>query len=573
MAAHAVAAGRARRPIPAEAAFLAGLGLFILVLCIWPLAKLLATVFDGGAGPGLAFLADIWSTDAARTATANTLWAAGWATLVSLTLGGGMALLVSLVPVRGRGVLVFLVILPLLIPPQISTLAWLSFMGPQSPVWTLPGLAAVAPQRNPLLGAPGIILVMGLEHAPLVFLSLRAGLRALPADLLDAARMAGAPPLAAVRGVVVPLMLPSLLAGALLAFVSGAGNFGVPALLGIPGRYPMLTTLIYQRLAGFGPSALPEVAALALILAAIALAGVAVQALAMRRVSVALRRDAGVHPGFAPGRAATALGAAAWALMIVVAVLPLCALVAAALVPSVGMALGWQTVTLDNLVYVVAGLGAAQRAFVNSLVLAGTTALVTMALAVPLAWLIVARRSRLARGLGLLADLPYVLPGIVLSIGVILAFLPPLPGLGESIYNTIWILLVAYLARFFALALRPVIAALTQIDPALEEAARMVGVGAARRLRAIVVPLLAPALGAGAILVFLGAFSELTVSALLWSQGSETVGVMVFSLYDEGNPTAAAAVSVWVLAIVLALAALASALARHLPEGVLPWQS
>jgi iron(III) transport system permease protein len=72
--------------------------------------------------------------------------------------------------------------------------------------------------------------------------------------------------------------------------------------------------------------------------------------------------------------------------------------------------------------------------------------------------------------------------------------------------------------------------------------------------------------------VFLGAFSELTVSALLWSRGSETVGVMVFSLYDEGNATAAAAVSVWVLVIVLALAGLATVLSRHLPEGVLPWQ-
>ncbi len=568
-----LAAGQARRPFPAEALFLAGLGVFVLALCLWPLGRLVATVFAEGAGPGARFIAEVWASDAARVATLNTLWAAGWATLLSLLLGGGMALLVTLVPVRGRAVLVFLVILPLLIPPQISTLAWLSFVGSQSPLWALPGLEALRPRGNPLLGANGIVLVMGLEHAPLVFLALRAGLRALPADLIDAARMVGATPLSAVRGIVLPLMLPALAAGALLAFVSAIGNFGVPALLGIPGRYPMLTTLIYQRLSGFGPSALPEVAALALILAVIALVCVGLQALALRRLAVAMNRDAGVHRGFARGRAATGLGALAWALMIVVAVLPLCALVASALVPAVGVRLSLETITAENLIYVVTGLGAAQRAFVNSLGLAGATAAITLALAVPLAWLIVARRSTVARGLGAVADLPYVLPGIVLSIAMILTFLPPLPGTGISLYNTIWILLLAYLARFFALALRPVIAALTQLDPALEEAARMSGAGTVRRLLTIVLPLLAPALGAGAILVFLGAFSELTVSALLWSRGSETVGVMVFSLYDEGNATAAAAVSVWVLAIVLALAGLVTRLARHLPEGVLPWQS
>jgi iron(III) transport system permease protein len=165
-----------------------------------------------------------------------------------------------------------------------------------------------------------------------------------------------------------------------------------------------------------------------------------------------------------------------------------------------------------------------------------------------------------------------VLPGIVLSIAFILAFLQPLPVLGISLYNTLWILLLAYLARFFALALRPVVAALTQLDPALEEAARNAGARGMRRLFTIVLPMIAPAVGAGAILVFLGAFSELTVSALLWSRGNETLGVVIFSLYDEGRTTMAAAVSVWVLAVVLGLAGLVSLLARRLPEGVLPWQ-
>jgi len=569
------AAMRARagwRPrLSAEGLLLAALGLYVLGLCLWPLLRLLALVFEGGLAGGLGLVGQVWASRAARVATLNTLDAALWATLLSVLLGGGMALLISLSDLRGRVALVFLLILPLLIPPQVSALAWMSLIGPQSPLWVLPGLDALRPSRNPLLGREGVILVMGIEHAPIVFLALRAGLRALPGDLIDAARAAGSHPLGAVWRVVLPLMWPPLAAGAALAFVSAIGNFGVPALLGIPGRFPVLSTLIYQRLSGFGPSALPDVAALALILAGIAAMGIALQTLALRRFAVSTDRTGGGHRGFALGRARGPVSVAVWALMTVIAILPLTALVAAALVPSVGVRLTADTVTLANLTHVVTELGVTRRAFANSLTLALLAATLTMAAAVPLAWLM-ARGSRLARVLNFAADAPYVLPGIVLSIAFILAFLPPLPLLGISLYNTLWILLLAYLARFFALALRPVVAALTQLDPALEEAARNAGARGMRRLFTIVLPMIAPAVGAGAILVFLGAFSELTVSALLWSRGNETLGVVIFSLYDEGRTTMAAAVSVWVLVVVLGLAGAVSLLARRLPEGVLPWQ-
>lgn len=560
-----------RPHVTTEGLLLAALGFYVLGLCLWPLLRLFALVFDGGLAAGLGLVGQVWGSRAARVATLNTLDAALWATVLSVVLGGGMALLISLSDLRGRVALVFLLILPLLIPPQVSALAWMSLIGPQSPLWLLPGLEGLRPTRNPLLGREGVILVMGIEHAPMVFLALRAGLRALPGDLIDAARAAGSRPLGAVWRVVLPLMWPPLAAGAALAFVSAIGNFGVPALLGIPGRFPVLSTLIYQRLSGFGPSALPDVAALALILAGIAATGIALQMLALRRFAVATDRTAGGHRGFALGRARGPVSLAVWVLMTAIAILPLTALVAAALVPSVGVRLTATTATLANLTHVVTDLGVTRRAFANSLTLALLAAALTMAAAVPLAWLM-ARGSRLARVLNFAADAPYVLPGIVLSIAFILAFLQPLPLLGISLYNTLWILLLAYLARFFALALRPVVAALTQLDPALEEAARNAGARGLRRLFTIVLPMIAPAVGAGAILVFLGAFSELTVSALLWSRGNETLGVVIFSLYDEGRTTMAAAVSVWVLVVVLGLAGAVSLLARRLPNGVLPWQ-
>jgi len=214
-----------------------------------------------------------------------------------------------------------------------------------------------------------------------------------------------------------------------------------------------------------------------------------------------------------------------------------------------------------------------QRAFLNSFLLAASAAILSAAFALPLAWLLVFRRSRTARVLDLIADAPYAVPGIVLSIGIILVFLKPLPIIGVTLYGTLGILLLAYVARFFALALRPVVAGLESLDRSYEEAGQIAGATLMQRLRLIVLPLAAPSAAAGALMVFLTAFNELTVSALLWSTGNETLGVIVFQLQYEGNSPAASAVAVITVIVTLGAATLFDRLGRHLPAGVVPWRS
>ena len=168
-------------------------------------------------------------------------------------------------------------------------------------------------------------------------------------------------------------------------------------------------------------------------------------------------------------------------------------------------------------------------------------------------------------------ELPYALPGIVLAIACILLFLRPLPFIG-SLYATPWIILAAYLMRFFALAMKPVTAAVGQMSRDLDEAAAVSGAYPLRRMMTIIAPLAAPAAVAGALLVFMSAFNELTVSALLWSSGNETLGVVLFSLEEAGLGTQAAAIAVTTIVIVVGLLLLLDRLGRRLPAGVLPWR-
>ena len=116
------------------------------------------------------------------------------------------------------------------------------------------GIAPPLGTPNPLYSPMGIIALLGIHYSPLIFLTLRAGLRNLPYELMEAAKASGARWKTVLRTVVLPLMTPPLVAGVALAFVSSIGNFGIPALLGIPARYSVLTTLIFRRLAGFGPA-------------------------------------------------------------------------------------------------------------------------------------------------------------------------------------------------------------------------------------------------------------------------------------------------------------------------------
>jgi iron(III) transport system permease protein len=229
--------------------------------------------------------------------------------------------------------------------------------------------------------------------------------------------------------------------------------------------------------------------------------------------------------------------------------------------------------TLVNYKFAFLENDATLRAFGNSLMLASMTAVLSALVAVPLAYLAVLRRNPIARVLDFIADAPYAVPGTVFAIAVILVFLPPLPLLQMSLYGTIGIMLVAYLARFLALVLRPTIAGMERVNKRLDEAAQVAGAPLLVRLRAVVLPVVAPSAAAGALLIFMTALNELTVSALLYSAGRETLGVVVFSLKEAGNSPAAAAVATVSVIITLLLSVLASLVGRNLPPGVVPWRA
>lgn len=555
-----------------DAALIATVAVVVAALSILPMFRLGAEIIAPQGRFSIAALQSALSSSATWTATWHSLQVGIGGTLLAVILGTSVALLVSLTDIRFRGAFVLLFVAPLLIAPQVTALAWLQLFGPASPFLKLIGLAPPLGSRNPLYSTGGIILLLGVQYAPLVFLIVRAGLRKLPRELVEAALSSGAGKWTVLTTIILPLMTPSIIGATALAFVSCVGNFGIPAFLGIPANYLVLPTLIYQRLAGAGPAVLSEVAVLSMLIGIIAMAGIVAQDYAARRRDYRIVSTSLPAAPFALGHRRIAVEAGLALLILLVLVLPLLGLLLTALVPAYGVPLSFKTATSANFRFVLFEHGAASRAFANSIGLSLAAALFAVVLAVPLGYLITWRERWWTKFLNLSAELPYALPGVVLAIASLLLFLKPVPLIGLHIYNTIWIILYAYLARFLVLALRPTISGLHQIDRALEEAAQVAGAGLMRRMRTIIFPLVAPATLAGGVLIFMTAFSELTVSALLWASGSETIGVVIFSFEQGGDSSYAAAISVLVVAVTFILMLATNLFARHLPSGVLPWR-
>ena len=521
---------------------LVGLLLLLAFTSVLPLVRLFARAFDGDA------LGWVFQNRQAVRALVNTLRVSLAVALGAGVLGALLTLLLQQFRVPGRNALRLLLLLPLVVPPHILALAWLSWVGPRGLLSR--GIAALFGfERVPwtLYGEAGMILLLTVFALPVSFLTISAAFSRLPVSLDEAAQLEGAGPWQVARHVTLPLLAPHVLAGMMLAFLAAAGNFGITALLGIPGRFITLPTLIYQRVTNFSSGGLNQAAAVSLLLVVVALLAMAFQ----RQTN---RRAAQVETQLTPrvlrplGARGTWLAAFTWVLAAFGAIGPFLALLVTSLSRAYGLPLALDSFDFRHFHFVLTELESFPRALVNSLLLATGASVLAAGLATQLGYVLI----KLRRGgavLQFLVDLPYILPGIVFALALILAWLPsPIPGI--RLYGTIWLLGIAYVGHFLAFALQPIQAAWRQLDPRLEEAAQLDGATLLQALRHVLLPILAPTVIVATLLVFLNAVSEISLSSLLAGSGTETLGWLIYGLEQAGTGQPAAALSVVLLLVI-----------------------
>ncbi|MDE3081063.1 MAG: iron ABC transporter permease, partial [Paracoccaceae bacterium] len=410
-----------------EWATLTALTFLAVGLLALPLLHLVRQGLAPRSGPTLGPLMATLGDQGVRRALWHSLETAAGSGLFALLLGSALAAIIGLTDIRARATFTFLLILPMMIPQHVTAIAWLQATGPGSPLLQSLGLAPPVGTPNPLYSPGGILMLLTIQHVPLVFLVLLAALKQVPGELFEAARIAGARPRQALRRVLLPVAAPAVIAAYALAVVSTLGNFGIPALLGIPARYITLPVLIWRRLSSFGPSMLSDVAVLSLLLGFVAIAAVLTQMALQRRAAARLTSRTRRPIRLRLGRARAAVEGALAVYIAFTLVLPVTALLATSLVPTYGAALTRKTATLANYAEVLLHQQVTLRAFANSTLTAGGAALVLAVVAVAMTGFLFGPTRRAPRALvtsiATLAEITYAIPGVVISIAFILTFL------------------------------------------------------------------------------------------------------------------------------------------------------
>ncbi len=494
-----------------------------------------------------------------RAAALHTLLLALGTTATALVLGLPLGVLLARTDLPGAGLFRVLVTLPWVVPPYVGAIGWLLLTNPTTGWLNVPLRALGLPVLDPY-GLGGMVWVMGLESAPLVALATADALSRMDASLEEQARIAGCSPIAAVLKVTLPLVAPAVLAAASFVASGAAAAYGVPYLLASGSSRPtwVLTTRIAQQLDLSPTTGRPAAVALSLVLLAIgvglpALVGLGLRGRSFTTVRGKITRPAPLRLGVL--RPVAALGVAAF--VGVASALPLGALLLASVSKNVGRAFSADNLTLEH--YGAAMTGGAAAAFGRSFVLAAGAATAAVLLGALVAYL---EQRTTARGRSLVATaarLPYAVPGTVLALALLLAWSQEVRlvvldrvSFVLALSDTLWLLGLAYMVKFLALPVGSLGAALRSVDVSLEEAARVAGAGWVRAVGGVTFRLLLPALASTWLLVFLPAFSEVTMSVLLAGPRTRVVGALLFELQTYGDPPAAAALAVLVTAVVIA---------------------
>lgn len=254
-----------------------------------------------------------------------------------------------------------------------------------------------------------------------------------------------------------------------------------------------------------------------------------------------------------------------WLVIFIINFVPMLTLIVTAFMKGIGGGYGLDNMTLENFAFVFSN-AKSFNAIKNSIFLGITTALICVVLGTIVAYLMVRRPSVLIRVVEGIISVPYSIPGIILGLALILTWARPLPIINRTIYATVFMLLVSYVVRFTSLQIRNSTTGVLQTDVSMEEAAEICGASGFKKWSSVIIPLIFPATISGMGLVFLNALTELTTSSLLWSAGSETLGVVIYNYTSAGYTTYACALSTVVCITILTLVLLyrgVSAILRH----------
>jgi iron(III) transport system permease protein len=528
-----------------------GFAAILCVLVVLPLWWLLVySVSDRAGGFTISNFERLVSDPAFVDPLLTTLTIATMVGFACCLIAAPMGWLVARTDMPLRFTVRTLVMASFVTPPFLGAIAWELLAAPNSGLLNqLYRALSGAPPHERLFNIyslPGLIFVISCYTFPYVFVLVANALDRVPAELEDASAMLGGGYTVTARRITIPLALPALLAGVLVAFLQAMTLFGSPAILALPAGFHTMTTKIWS-LFQYPPK--PELAAAA-SLPLLLLTVVLLRAQAW----VLGRRGYTVVGGKSGDPRLVRLGWFKWpalalslAILLCPVFLPYAALINAALSRVPSQLLSLESITLHNIYFVFFELSATQLALKNTFLLGGMAATTGTMLALVIAYLTARKAVAGHPILAFLATAPIAIPGIVLGVGLFLSYTRP----PFVLYGTLWILLLAYVTIELPQAFQQLQSAVRSIHPELEEASRILGATRLQALSHVTAPLLRTGVIATWCFIFVAVVRELSAAVILFTSETKVLSVLIFDLKESGDLAAIAVLGLTMLLLTM----------------------
>jgi iron(III) transport system permease protein len=523
-----------------------GAAAFLVCLMVFPLGAIFKASLWDENGFNFHNYVEVFTNGPYLAAIRNTVVISFWVGLISVVIGGLFAWLVTRTDLPWKKTIRALVMASFVTPPFLGAFAWTLLAGPNA------GLLnklyrSITGSEDALFNVftmPGLILVMALYSFPYVFSMIANVCELISSDLEDAAVILGARKLRTAWTITLPLALPALVGGFIVAFLQSLSLFGTPAILGLPAGIHTITTQIWTFFQY--PPRLDLAAAFSVPLL------IATMALIALQKKILGRRGFSTVGGKSGQRRMVRLGWGKLPVLLFVfcilalsVFLPYWILLKAALSKAWAQPLDWDNFTLNNFSFALFQFSDTRGAIVNTFKLGILTATAGTLVATLIAYITNRNLFRGSRYLTFFALAPLVIPGVVLAVGLFIVYTqPPI-----VLYGTIWILFVAYLTKEMPVGFAQAESTFKSIHTELEDASRIIGANRLMSLKDITAPLARSGLIAAWCFIFIGVIRELSVSILLFAPNSKVVSVVIFDLKEEGQIGAISVMGIFLLAV------------------------
>jgi iron(III) transport system permease protein len=524
----------------------AGASLLLVLLMAFPLGAIFSTSVRNQAGLTFGNYAEVFTKPAFLTAIRNTIIISFWVGLIAVIVGGLLGWLVTRTDLPWKKTVRALVMASFVTPPFLGAFAWTLLAGPNAGALNKLFRSVTGGDESlfNIFTMTGLIFVMALYSFPYAFSMIANVCELISSDLEDAAVILGANKLKTAWTITLPLALPALLSGFIIAFLHSLSLFGAPAILGLPAGIHTITTQIWTLFQYPPRLELAAAFSVPLLLATMVLIGLQKRILGRRGFSTVGGRG-GQKRVVKLGWGRVPVFILVLAILSCSVFLPYWILLKAAFSRAWAMPLDWGNFTVENFSYVLFQYSDTQRAILNTFKLGILTATTGTLLAMLIAYITNRNILRGARYLSFFALAPLVIPGIVLAVGLFIVYTQQ----PMVLYGTVWILFIAFLTKEMPIGFSQAESTFKSIHVELEDASRILGANRLVSLKDVTAPLARSGLIAAWCFIFIGVIRELSAAILLFAPSSKVISVVIFDLKEEGQVGAISVLGILLLAV------------------------